>query len=53
MPADCEVDPAQSGDRRDLAPRHWFEPPADALADPVRFMADAMSHVEHDDVQMI
>jgi hypothetical protein len=31
----------------------WFEPPAVALADPVRFMAYAMSHATHDDMQVI
>ncbi len=31
----------------------WFEPPAEALADPVRFMAHAMSHATHDDMKVI
>jgi hypothetical protein len=31
----------------------WFEPPAAALADPVRFMAYAMSYATHDDMTVI
>jgi hypothetical protein len=31
----------------------WFESPAKALADPVRFMAYAMSHAMHDDMKVI
>jgi len=31
----------------------WFEPPAQALADPVRFMAYAMAHAMHDDMKVI
>jgi hypothetical protein len=31
----------------------WFEPPAEALADPVRFMAYAMSHATHGDMKVI
>jgi len=31
----------------------WFEPPAEALADPVRFMAYAMSHGRYEDLQVI
>jgi hypothetical protein len=31
----------------------WFEPPAKALADPVRFMAYAMAHAAHDDMKVI
>jgi hypothetical protein len=31
----------------------WFEPPVKALADPVRFMAYAMSHAMHDDMKII
>jgi hypothetical protein len=31
----------------------WFEPPAQALADPVRFMAYAMSHARHEDMKII
>jgi hypothetical protein len=28
----------------------WFEPPAQALADPIRFIAYAMAHATHDDM---
>jgi len=31
----------------------WFEPPALALADPVRFMAYAMAHATHADMKVI
>jgi hypothetical protein len=31
----------------------WFESPAQALADPVRFMAYAMSHAMHNDMKVI
>ncbi len=31
----------------------WFEPPAQALADPVRFMAYAMRYALHEDMQII
>jgi hypothetical protein len=31
----------------------WFEAPALALADPVRFMAYAMSHATHEDMRII
>jgi hypothetical protein len=31
----------------------WFEPPATALADPVRFMAYAMSHAAPEDMRLI
>jgi len=31
----------------------WFEPPATALADPVRFMACAMSHATPEDMRII
>src|SRR5712675_1359780 len=31
----------------------WFEPPVEALADPVRFMAYAMSHAMPDDMRVI
>jgi len=31
----------------------WFEPPAKALADPVRFMAYAMAYATHDDMKVI
>ena len=31
----------------------WFEPPDKALADPVRFMAYAMSHATHADMKII
>jgi uncharacterized protein YycO len=31
----------------------WFEPPVEALADPVRFMAYAMSHATYDDMKVI
>jgi hypothetical protein len=31
----------------------WFETPAEALADPVRFMAYAMSHALHEDMKVI
>jgi hypothetical protein len=30
----------------------WFEPPAVALADPVRFMAYAMAHAMPDDMKI-
>ena len=31
----------------------WFETPAQALADPMRFMAYAMSHALHEDMKVI
>jgi len=31
----------------------WFEPPAQALADPVRFMAYAMTHAVHEDMAVL
>src|SRR6266849_3835601 len=31
----------------------WFEPPVEALADPVRFMAHAMSHATPEDMKVI
>src|SRR6266446_6501999 len=31
----------------------WFEPPAVALADPIRFMAYAMASATHEDMQII
>ena len=31
----------------------WFEPPDKALADPIRFMAYAMSHALHEDMRVI
>lgn len=31
----------------------WFEPPARALADPVRFMAYAMTYARHEDMRLI
>jgi hypothetical protein len=31
----------------------WFEAPAEALADPVRFMAYAMARATHDDMKVI
>jgi hypothetical protein len=31
----------------------WFEPPAQALADPIRFMAYAMRHATHEDMRVI
>lgn len=31
----------------------WFEPPEQALADPIRFMAYAMSHARHEDMKVI
>ena len=31
----------------------WFEPPAAALSDPVRFMAYAMARASHKDMQVI
>lgn len=37
-----------------IAPRIiWFEPPAKALADPVRFMAYAMTYARHEDMRVI
>jgi hypothetical protein len=37
-----------------LAPRIiWFEPPARALADPIRFMAYAMTYARHEDMRVI
>jgi hypothetical protein len=29
----------------------WFEPPAEALEEPIRFMAYAMRHATHDDMK--
>jgi hypothetical protein len=38
----------------DLARRIiWFEPPDDALADPIRFMTYAMTYARHEDMQVI
>ena len=31
----------------------WFEPPEEAIADPVRFLAYAMSRATHEDMQVI
>jgi hypothetical protein len=31
----------------------WFEPPAEALADPVRFMAYAMTYATHEDMRIL
>jgi hypothetical protein len=31
----------------------WFEPPAQALADPIRFMAYAMASATHEDMQAL
>ena len=31
----------------------WFEPPAEALADPVRFMAYPMAYATHEDIQIL
>lgn len=31
----------------------WFEPPETALADPVRFLAYAMTYATHEDMQAI
>jgi hypothetical protein len=31
----------------------WFEPPEQALADPVRFLAYAMTHARHEDMRVI
>jgi hypothetical protein len=31
----------------------WFESPAEAFADPIRFMAYAMSPATHDDMKLI
>lgn len=31
----------------------WFEPPTQALADPVRFLAYAMAHATHADMKAI
>lgn len=31
----------------------WFEPPTEALAEPVRFMAYAMAYATHDDMKVI
>ena len=37
-----------------VAPRIiWFEPPERALADPVRFMAYAMTYARHEDMRVI
>ena len=38
----------------DLARRIiWFEPPDHALADPIRFMAYAMTYARHEDMRVI
>jgi len=38
----------------DVAPRIiWFEAPERALADPVRFMAYAMTYARHEDMRLI
>ena len=31
----------------------WFEPPPEALADPIRFMAYAATHATHADMKLI
>jgi hypothetical protein len=31
----------------------WFEPPAQALSDPVRFMAYALTYARHEDMRVI
>jgi hypothetical protein len=31
----------------------WFEPPAEALADPIRFMAYAMASATHEDMKVL
>jgi hypothetical protein len=31
----------------------WFEPPEQALADPIRFMAYAMTYARHEDMRVI
>ena len=31
----------------------WFEEPAEALEDPIRFMAYAMKHAAHDDMKVL
>lgn len=31
----------------------WFEPPAEALEDPIRFMAYAMAHATHEDMKVL
>jgi hypothetical protein len=31
----------------------WFEPPEQALADPIRFLAYAMSYARHEDMRVI
>ena len=31
----------------------WFEPPAEALADPIRFMAYAMASATHEDMKTL
>ena len=31
----------------------WFEPPADALSDPIRFMAYAMARATHQDMRAL
>jgi hypothetical protein len=31
----------------------WFEPPSEALSDPVRFMAYAMTYARHEDMRVL
>jgi hypothetical protein len=31
----------------------WFEPPTEALEEPIRFMAYAMKHATHDDMKVL
>src|ERR1700690_638587 len=39
---------------REIAQRIiWFEPPEQALAEPIRFMAYAMTYALHEDMQLI
>jgi hypothetical protein len=39
---------------RDIARRIiWFEPPEQALAEPIRFMAYAMTYARHEDMRLI
>jgi len=45
---------ADSTELQDLAPRIiWFEPPEQALRDPVRFLAYAFAYATHDDMRVI
>ena len=46
IPLNLEFEPV-------VRPVIWFEPPEEALSDPVRFMAYAMARATHEDMKVI